>query len=106
MKHRRTAAAAVALGLLVAASGASAQDADEARAECEIQAGMVMAVVDSRGEGRGPDETVTVVQESLEGDQAKYAPVVPRVVEWVYTLPEEDLGDGVGDSWIEACVAR
>ncbi|SFD45450.1 hypothetical protein [Roseivivax sediminis] len=82
---------------------ATAQDKAE---ECNLQADMVMAVVNSRGEGVGAEEAVETVQSNLSGPEAKYASVVPAVVDWVYTLPEDQLGDGVGQSWVEACLAR
>ncbi|SEL45883.1 hypothetical protein SAMN05444413_10997 [Roseivivax marinus] len=83
-------------------SAASAQNAEQ----CAVQADLVMEVVQSRGEGRSAAETVEAVQSNLEGPRAEYASVVPAIADWVYTLPEDQLGPGVGESWTEACKAR
>ncbi|WP_386803931.1 hypothetical protein [Litorisediminicola beolgyonensis] len=93
----------VATAPLVAAAPVLAQDK---AAECALQAEMVMAVVAERTGGASAGDAVGTVQAGLEGDVAKYASVVPAVADWVYSLPEKQLGDSVGTSWTEACMAR
>ncbi|ETX27375.1 hypothetical protein [Roseivivax isoporae] len=102
MRRRIATAALVAAGAL----GATMAPAQDKQAECAVQADMVMRVVESRAEGRDAPTTTSSVQGALSGEEAKYASVVPAVVEWVYTLPEDKLDESVGASWTEACLAQ
>ncbi|ETX14202.1 hypothetical protein OCH239_04950 [Roseivivax halodurans JCM 10272] len=97
------AAALVAGGL--SAAPALAQD-EEKQTDCQAQADVVMQVVASRSDGADQAQTVEAVQSSLSDERATYAQVVPAIADWVYTLPEDQLGDAVGESWIEACLER
>ncbi|SLN73730.1 hypothetical protein ROJ8625_03974 [Roseivivax jejudonensis] len=103
MKGRTFGAVTLIAGSLLAGTVQAQENKAE---ECAVQAAMVMAVVESRRSGAAPQDAVRDVQQGLEGDQAKYASVVPAVADWVYTLPEDQLGPDVGDSWTEACLAR
>ena len=96
-------AALVAGGL--AASPAFAQSEDK-QADCQAQAEVVMQVVSGRADGADQAQTVEAVQSGLSADRATYAQVVPAIADWVYTLPEDQLGDEVGQSWIDACLER
>ncbi len=95
-------AATTAYFALIATS-AFALDKD---AECGIQANVVMSVVEARTGGQPADASVTAVAEGLEDEAQKYVSVVPAIVEWVYSLPEDQLGAEVGESWATACKAQ
>ena len=71
--------------------------------ECGLQADIVMQVVGARQDGQDAGAALNAVAEGLSGDAAKYAPVVPAIAEWVYSLPEDQLGDAVGESWRTQC---
>lgn len=93
---------AALLGMMAAAP-ALAQDK---AAECARQADMVMQVVAARQNGAKADRAEQQVVGGLDDGSKPYATVVPAVVQWVYSLPADQLGDAVGDSWITACLAH
>ncbi|MBO6868636.1 MAG: hypothetical protein VXZ18_07360 [Pseudomonadota bacterium] len=95
--------AAITAFFALTATSAFALDKD---AECGIQADVVMSVVEARTGGQDADASVTAVAEGLDDQAQKYVSVVPAIVEWVYSLPEDQLGAEVGESWATACKAQ
>ena len=93
----------LAATLTAAAMPAVAQVSD---AECRLQADVVMEVVAARQSGTAAEAAVPAVSGDLSGEQAKYQPVVPALVEWVYGLPEDAMGPEVGDAWVTACAGQ
>ncbi|KMK66480.1 hypothetical protein [Puniceibacterium sp. IMCC21224] len=91
--------------LLCALTTAPAFAQDKA-AMCGDQAEMVMQVVAARQSGVAAVKAEQLVVDALDADTSAYAGVVPAVVAWVYTLPEDQLGDAVGESWSAACLAQ
>ena len=88
---------------VVAAQPALALDKD---AECGIQSTVVMSVVDARTGGQVAGDATMAVAEGLDAESEKYISVVPAIVEWVYSLPEDQLGPEVGESWATACKSQ
>ncbi|MGY9048972.1 hypothetical protein P775_18920 [Puniceibacterium antarcticum] len=88
--------------LTLTATGALALD----KTECTLQAGLVMQAVGARSAGADNGAAKQQVEASLKGPSQKYAAIVPAVVDWVYTLPQDQLGAGVGDSWAQACLKQ
>ncbi|MCE0506844.1 hypothetical protein LR948_15845 [Roseivivax sp. GX 12232] len=86
--------------LMAVTPAAFAQEAD---AECDLQAEIVMQVVEARQSGSARDSAQAGIASDLSGDAQKYAAVVPAIAEWVYSLPEDQLGADVGESWIAQC---
>ncbi len=74
--------------------------------ECDLQAGLVMQAVEARSAGADSGQAAQAVQSRLDGATQKYATIVPAVVDWVYTLPDSQLGAEVGDSWTAACLQQ
>ncbi|SNR28040.1 hypothetical protein [Puniceibacterium sediminis] len=74
--------------------------------ECDLQGGLVMQVVEARKSGADNGAAAQLVQAGLDGEAQKYGAIVPAVVDWVYTLPEAQLGTAVGDSWVEGCLKQ
>ncbi|WP_146585551.1 hypothetical protein [Puniceibacterium confluentis] len=72
--------------------------------ECALQAGLVMQVVDARSAGAESEAALQQIQAGLNGETQKFATIVSVVVDWVYTLPDEQLGAAVGDAWTEGCL--
>ena len=91
---------------LTLAGAVQAQDKDDKEAECAVQRDVVMQVVAARVDGSDMRDATKAVATTLSGDAAKYAVIVPDIAAWIYTLPEDQLNDGVGQSWVEACVAQ
>ena len=94
-------ACALALPLLIAGP-ASASDAGH---HCAPTAEIVAMAVTARL--LGADAAAT--QADILGNEAvdaRYAPAVPSLVEWVYTLPEEQLTDEAAASYEQACSAN
>ncbi|MHA6324980.1 hypothetical protein [Roseivivax sp. CAU 1753] len=71
--------------------------------ECGLQAEIVMQVVTARQTGSDAGAALRTVAQDLTGPAEKYASVVPAIAEWVYSLPEEQLGTEVGESWRTQC---
>ncbi|MGR3271048.1 hypothetical protein DU478_10840 [Thalassococcus profundi] len=99
---------ALCLSLAFVAAGpvASPVAAQTAEAECDVQRNVVMAVVEARTGGADRTAAIQDVSGSLSGEAEKYATVVPDLAAWIYELPEDQLGSGVGLGWMEACLAQ
>ncbi len=74
--------------------------------ECAVQAGLVMQVVAARSAGAESGAATQSVQATLDDATQHYATIVPAVVDWVYALPQSQLGDEVGNSWTAACMQQ
>ena len=94
----RTAIAAIALSSL--ATPILAQDAGS---ECGVQSDIVMQVVEARQSGDSRQAAQAEVSGELTGSAEKYVSVVPQISEWIYSLPEDQLGPKVGESWAAQC---
>lgn len=92
---------------LIVAAPALAQSAPAA-AECQVQAQLVQSVVDMRAEGTGKSTLVRQVKKTLGASEAteKYQEVVGPIVDWVFTLPQEQLTADVGPAFNEMCLAQ
>ncbi|QFS83852.1 hypothetical protein FIU97_13975 [Roseivivax sp. THAF40] len=71
--------------------------------ECGLQADIVMRVVEARQDGAEANAALNTVAGSLSGEAEKYMQVVPAIAEWVYSLPADQLGAEVGESWRAQC---
>jgi len=89
--------------LLLLATPVVAQDKAEL---CEISSGIVGAAVVERQDGQAADMAVKAVVADLPEDQAAYEGAVQPIVDWVYTLPEDQLGDEVATSYETACLEQ
>ena len=98
--HIQAALGVMALGLATGAAEASVSDK-----ECRVQSDVVMEIVAARQDGSAADAAVTQVAGGLKGEGAKYQSVVPALVEWVYALPDAQMGPEVGKAWVDACTA-
>lgn len=77
----------------------------EKQAECARQADLVMQIVTARSEGARQARAERLVRRGLTGEMAKYADLVDAVAQWVYSLPGDQLGNGVGAAWESQCRA-
>ncbi|RKF16538.1 DNA primase [Roseovarius spongiae] len=93
---------ALALAALVLPGGALADKA----ADCAATTGIVADAVNERSGGNTQQGAIDVLTSDEGGIEEKYAPAVPMLVEWVYTLPEDQLNDAVAESFSEACLAH
>ena len=92
---------------LVAALAAPLPAAAQSGAEdCAAQASIVAAAVERRSAGDAPEAATDAVAGELSGRAAAYAEAVPVIVEWVWSLPEEQLGPDVAESYEAACLAQ
>ncbi|MHA6347352.1 hypothetical protein [Roseivivax sp. CAU 1761] len=99
--------AAALLGIAAAGAGQGAAAQTLPAAECDRQAAMVMALVAlRRGGTASPAAAAVAVRDDLQGAAQAYAGVVGPVADWVYSLPEAQLGPEVGRNWAAACKAR
>ncbi len=101
MPFRLTAATLVCLGLAAPLAAQELQSAD-----CTVFGGITQTAVDLRMDGKRPRAATRQIQRGLKGDSARFKDAVPLLVEFVYGLPEGQLGDGVGKTYADACLAQ
>ena len=89
--------------VLVLAFPAFAQDADEL---CTVSSEIAGAAVVERNAGEPQDTAISAITADLDGVSANYAAAVQPIVEWVYTLPQEQLTDEVAVAYKTACLAQ
>ncbi|MFZ5962154.1 hypothetical protein ACOXXX_04315 [Thalassococcus sp. BH17M4-6] len=68
-------------------------------AECKLQIEVVMALAEARKGGAKLQAATKDVSTSLSGEADKYAPIVPDIAAWIYTLPADQLSGDLGQSW-------
>lgn len=73
---------------------------------CAPSGAIVQSAVDARLAGQGSVEAIRTISDNLPEDRKNYAPAVQPLVDWVYTLTEEQLGPGVAEAYIAACEAQ
>lgn len=95
----RLAAIAVAL---IATTPALAQDKQDL---CENTAVIVGNAVIARADGASAKNAASTVRDAMDSDSA-YKGAVQPIVDWVYTLPEDQLTDAVADAYQEQCLAQ
>jgi hypothetical protein len=92
----------LAIALTVLAPGAWASKARD----CAAQGEVVAAVVAARQAGASAEAAGQQVAGALKGRAADYAPALPYLVEWVYSLEPAQLGPAVAESYEAACRAQ
>ncbi len=89
--------------LLFLAAPVMAQDKADL---CRVSSDIVGAAVIERQNGQAADMAVKAVVASLPEEQSAYEAAVQPIVEWVYTLPQDQLGDEVATSYQAACLEQ
>lgn len=93
----------VVAALMGTASPVLAQNAGEAA--CTEQAGLVMQVVAARSAGMNVRRAERRVQRNLTEELKKYDRFIGHIAQWVYSLPEDQLGTEVGTAFEAQCKA-
>lgn len=73
---------------------------------CAPSGAIVQAAVDARLAGQGSAEAISAISDDLPEDRKAYVPAVQLLVDWVYTLTDDQLGPGVAEAYIAACEAQ
>lgn len=73
---------------------------------CAPSGAIVQAAVDARLAGQGSVEAISTISDNLPEDQKNFVPAVQPLVDWVYTLTDEQLGPGVAEAYVAACEAQ
>jgi len=73
---------------------------------CKVSAEIAGAAVVERAAGAEPDAAIKAVTDGLDGPAESYAAAVQPIVEWVYTLPDDQLTDEVATAYELACLAQ
>ncbi len=94
--------AAILSFILVLPAGANA--ADDKTANCVATAGIVADAVDQRTGGNTKAATTEFLTSDEGGIDDKYDPAVPMLVEWVFTLPEDQLTEDASTAFEKACL--
>ncbi len=89
--------------MIMFAAPAAAQDK---AALCATSGEIVDAAVTARTAGASERAARMSVTKGLPADKANFKPAVEPIVEWVYTLDQAQLGDGVSKSYVTACLAQ
>lgn len=90
-----------ALLILTASPALAASDAAE---NCTKTTAIVADAVAERSNGNAKAETVKTLK---AGDiESRFAPTVQPLVEWVYTLPEDQLTDAAPAAFKAACLEQ
>ena len=95
---------ATAFCLLAAPSPLMAQDKTDL---CHTTGAITKAAVVARVDGlNAPDTTQSIIQ-SLPNDKDGFKPAVSPIVDWVYTLPKDQLDDDtVSKAYVAACLGQ
>lgn len=89
--------------MLFIATPLVAQDKEQL---CATSAEIAGLAVVERVAGEESAKTIKAITADLDGDKANYAGAVQPIVEWVYTLPEDQLSDEVATAYAAACLAQ
>lgn len=73
---------------------------------CAATAGIVSDAVTQRVDGKDMAATLAFLGSDAGGIDAKFREAVPALVDWVYTLPEDQLTDEAPKAFEEACLAH
>lgn len=73
---------------------------------CATSGDIVTAAVEARGAGSTSPEAIKAISADYTGDKSRYQPAVQPLVDWVYSLSDEQLGDGVSEAYVAACLAQ
>ncbi len=87
---------------LIAATPVLAQDKQDL---CEKTAVIVGDAVSARADGATAQDAARVARDAMDADSA-YKGAVQPIVDWVYTLPEDQLTDAVAVAYQEQCLAQ
>lgn len=77
--------------------------ADEGNNACALQADVAQLIVDERLTGTAAPEALSAVRAVLSDAQMIYAPALPALVEWIYALPKEQVGDALAQDYQTQC---
>ncbi|SFN47007.1 hypothetical protein SAMN04487859_10350 [Roseovarius lutimaris] len=73
---------------------------------CDTSGAIVQAGIDARVAGTAAPEAIKTISAGYTGDMERYQGAVQPLVDWVYSLPEEQLDDGVAEAYVAACLAQ
>ena len=90
--------------LLLALMLASPLAAQDKQTLCAVSADIVDAAVTARAGGAGDGAAIRQIADGLNGDKAAFKPAVEPIVNWVYTLPEDQLDGKVAEVYKETCL--
>lgn len=77
-----------------------------ANADCEILGNIVNDIVAERQGGAAVEDAMLAVAEDYTGNKERFHAGIPPLAEWVYSLPEDQLADGVGAAYQAACESQ
>lgn len=96
--------AMIGMVLILSAPAAQAETDEEKAARCSQQAALIGGLVAQRSDGASVQDAIPAVREAHADMDDRYVALVPVLADWVYSLPQEQLGAGVADSFEAACV--
>jgi hypothetical protein len=94
---------ALLLPALLVASPLAAQDQ---KTVCATSADIVDSAVEARRDGVRQRKAIRTIGNDLAGDAAPYKAAVEPIVNWVYTLEDEQMSQDVAAAYEKACLAQ
>lgn len=91
-------------GLALLAGAASAETAAQKAERCSAQADIVARAVEAREQGRDLSATKAMLEAADSGVPARYTPGIMPLVEWVFTLPQDQLALDVSGAFEKQCL--
>ncbi len=89
----------------VQADATFAQDAAK-EAECRKQGQIATDIMNQRTDGANARRAERRVIRALPDDAKNYEVAVPAMVEWIYSLPEDQMTQDVSVALYEACLSQ
>ncbi len=96
--------AIIGMCLMLSAPVAHAETDEEKVARCTQQADLVAGLVAQRGRGATAQQAIPAIREAHPDMDPRYIAQAPVLADWIYSLPEEQLGAGVAESFEAACI--
>ena len=91
-------------GLALWGMAATAETAAEKAERCAEQGAIANRIAEARQDGAGADEAMAAMTADDSGVAARFVPTVAPLVEWIYGLPEDQLGLDIGAALKAQCL--
>lgn len=86
---------------------AFAQSTDAAKeAECRKQGQIATNIMTERKNGSNTRRAERRVIRALPDDAKSYEVAVPALVEWIYSMPDEQMGPAVSNALYQTCISQ
>lgn len=99
-----TRTAIVTISMMIALTGPVQAQTDDA--ECRKQGQIATNIMSERKNGANARRAERRVIRALPADSKNYEVAIPALVEWIYSLPEEQMTPEVSNALYQACLQQ